>query len=84
MYWKNEVLAPLPEGNQFLSKGIPTKEVTFLVFYADTYLFSPMFHVYNDHKECIFTYLLYQPISVNKMPVCLNLKNVLFSKAQQV
>uniref|UniRef100_A0A3B3RSL8 LIM homeobox 6a n=1 Tax=Paramormyrops kingsleyae TaxID=1676925 RepID=A0A3B3RSL8_9TELE len=27
MYWKNEVLAPLPEGNQFLSKGIPTKEV---------------------------------------------------------
>ncbi|XP_055064994.1 LIM/homeobox protein Lhx6 isoform X2 [Misgurnus anguillicaudatus] len=27
MYWKNEVLAPLSEGNQFLSEGIPTKQV---------------------------------------------------------
>ncbi|XP_069039354.1 LIM/homeobox protein Lhx6 isoform X2 [Lepisosteus oculatus] len=27
MYWKNEVLAPLPEGNKLLSEGIPTKQV---------------------------------------------------------
>ncbi|KAG5834546.1 hypothetical protein ANANG_G00262630 [Anguilla anguilla] len=27
MYWKNEVLAPLPEGNKFLSEGIPVKQV---------------------------------------------------------
>lgn len=27
MYWKNEVLAPLPEGNKFLSEGIPSKQV---------------------------------------------------------
>ncbi|XP_062410936.1 LIM/homeobox protein Lhx6 isoform X2 [Sardina pilchardus] len=27
MYWKNEILAPLSEGNQFLSEGIPTKQV---------------------------------------------------------
>nr|XP_029484401.1 LIM/homeobox protein Lhx6-like isoform X3 [Oncorhynchus nerka] len=27
MYWKNEVLAPLPEGDQFLSEGIPAKQV---------------------------------------------------------
>ncbi|KAJ7986914.1 hypothetical protein DPEC_G00333330 [Dallia pectoralis] len=27
MYWKNEVLAPLPEGNKFLSEGTPAKQV---------------------------------------------------------
>ncbi|XP_046902561.1 LIM/homeobox protein Lhx6 isoform X4 [Hypomesus transpacificus] len=27
MYWKNEILAPLSEGNQFLSEGIPPKQV---------------------------------------------------------
>lgn len=27
MYWKNEVLPPLSEGNKILSEGIPTKQV---------------------------------------------------------
>lgn len=27
MYWKNEVLSPLSEGNKILSEGIPTKQV---------------------------------------------------------
>ncbi|XP_062334522.1 LIM/homeobox protein Lhx6 isoform X1 [Osmerus eperlanus] len=27
MYWKNEILVPLSEGNQFLSEGIPPKQV---------------------------------------------------------
>ncbi|XP_029921373.1 LIM/homeobox protein Lhx6 isoform X2 [Myripristis murdjan] len=27
MYWKNEVLSPLSEGNKVLSEGIPTKQV---------------------------------------------------------
>jgi len=30
MYWKNEALAPLSEGNQFLSEGIPSKQVRHL------------------------------------------------------
>lgn len=32
MYWKNEVLAPLSEGNQFLSEGIPSKQVRHLLY----------------------------------------------------
>lgn len=30
MYWKNEVLSPLSEGNKILSDGIPTKQVVTL------------------------------------------------------
>ncbi len=32
MYWKNEALAPLSEGNPFLSEGIPSKQVRLLSY----------------------------------------------------
>lgn len=40
MYWKNETLAPLSEGNQFLSEGIPTKQVRFFFVSNVLYMFA--------------------------------------------
>ncbi|KTG07381.1 hypothetical protein cypCar_00008130 [Cyprinus carpio] len=51
MYWKNEALAPLSEGNQFLSEGIPSKQVRLLSYPIQ--VISPDSHSTPGASRCV-------------------------------